>query len=86
MGARGCYASGEGVEGHLEAPAVDVVDGTGAGDAFAAGVLFGKLAGWALERSVRLGCAAGAQATTAVGATRGVGDLDQVLALAGLEA
>jgi sugar/nucleoside kinase (ribokinase family) len=85
MGARGCYASGDGFVGYVDAPAVDVVDGTGAGDAFAAGVLFGRLAGWPLERSVRLGCAAGAQATTAVGATRGVRGLAQVLALAGLD-
>jgi sugar/nucleoside kinase (ribokinase family) len=85
MGAQGCYASGDGFEGHIEAPAVRVVDGTGAGDAFAAGVLCGRLAGWPLERSARVGCAAGALATTAVGATEGVGTLADVLALAGLE-
>ncbi len=85
MGARGCYASGEGFEGVVDAPAVEAVDGTGAGDAFAAGVLYGRLAGWSFEQSVRMGCAAGALATTVVGATEGVSGLTEVLALAGLE-
>jgi sugar/nucleoside kinase (ribokinase family) len=85
MGAQGCYAVGEDFEGHLEAPTVRVVDGTGAGDAFAAGVLYGKLAGWPFEESARLGCAAGAMATTAVGATEGVRALAELLSLAGLE-
>jgi sugar/nucleoside kinase (ribokinase family) len=85
MGSEGCYASCDGFEAYVEAPAVEVVDGTGAGDAFAAGVLYGKLAGWPLEASVRLGCAAGAMATTAVGATEGVRGLAELLALAGLD-
>jgi sugar/nucleoside kinase (ribokinase family) len=85
MGAQGCYASGDGFEAHIEAPAAHVVDGTGAGDAFAAGILYGRLAGWTFEPSVRLGCAAGALATTALGATEGIGGLTDVLALAGLE-
>ncbi len=85
MGLRGCYASGEGFEGQIEAPAVETVDGTGAGDAFAAGVLYGKLSGWPLERAARLGCAAGAMATTAVGATEGVSGLAEALTLAGLQ-
>lgn len=85
MGSQGCYASGDGRGTYVEAPSVRVVDGTGAGDAFAAGVLYGKLAGWSLERSVRFGCAVGAAATTAVGATEGVPGLAEALALAGLE-
>ena len=84
MGADGCYASGDGFRGQVEAPSVRAVDGTGAGDAFAAGVLHGKLSGLALEQAVRLGCAAGALAVTAVGATEGVTGLEDVLALAGL--
>jgi sugar/nucleoside kinase (ribokinase family) len=54
----------------------------GAGDAFAAGMIFGLDAGWSLERSARFACAAGALATTAVGAFEGVGDLEATLALA----
>ena len=81
MGPDGCYVSGEGFEGLVEAPAVRAVDGTGAGDAFAAGVLHGLLAEWPLEQSARLGCAAGAIATTCVGATLGDARLDDVIAL-----
>src|SRR5207253_4377360 len=79
MGADGCYASGEGFEGVVPAVRVEAVDGTGAGDAFAAGVLYGKLAGWSLEDAVGLGTAAGALATTEVGAFEGVGTLDETL-------
>jgi sugar/nucleoside kinase (ribokinase family) len=82
MGAEGAYACGDGFEGQVAAPAVDVVDATGAGDAFAAGVLYGKLAGWPLEEAVRLGNACGALATTAVGAFEGVRGLDETLAFA----
>lgn len=81
LGADGCYVSGV---GHVPAPAVTAVDGTGAGDAFAAGLLYGVLAGWLLGRSAALANAAGALATTAVGAVEGVRGLDETLALAGL--
>lgn len=84
MGAAGCYAAGESFEGQVPAPAVRAVDGTGAGDAFAAGLLHGKLAGLPLERAARLGNAAGALATTAVGAFEGVRGPAETLALAGL--
>ncbi len=85
MGAEGCYASGEGFEGMVAPLPVEAVDGTGAGDAFVAGLLYGTLAGWPFERSVRLANAAGALATTAVGATEGVRGLEETLAFAGLE-
>lgn len=82
MGPSGCYASGDGFEGVVPAPHVQTVDGTGAGDAFAAGLLFGKLAGWDLARAARFANAAGALATTAVGAWEGVGGLAETLSLA----
>jgi sugar/nucleoside kinase (ribokinase family) len=82
MGPEGCYASGEGFEGHVAAPQVQAIDGTGAGDAFAAGLIYGKLAGWSFEEAVTLANAAGALATTAVGATEGVLGLDETLAFA----
>ena len=85
MGAEGCYASGAGFEGYVGALPVEAVDGTGAGDAFAAGLLYGKLACWDFERSARLANACGALATTAVGATEGVRGLEETLAFAGLE-
>lgn len=85
MGAEGCYVSGDGFEGRVPAPAVAAVDGTGAGDAFAAGLLAGLLAGRPLEEAARYACAAGALATTAMGAFEGVGGAAETLALAGLQ-
>ena len=41
---------------------VDVVDATGAGESFNAGLLYGLTAGWPLERAVRMGTATGALA------------------------
>lgn len=84
LGPLGCYASGDGFEGTIEAYPVAVVDGTGAGDAFVAGLLYGLLVGWPLERSARFANAAGALATTAVGAVEGVRNLGETLAFAQL--
>jgi sugar/nucleoside kinase (ribokinase family) len=77
LGADGCWS-----DGHVPGLSVDAVDGTGAGDAFSAGLLYGRLAGWDFERSVRFANAAGALATTAVGAAEGLRDLGETLALA----
>ena len=85
LGANGCFVASEEFEGYVAAPAVTAIDGTGSGDAFAAGLLYGHLAGWPLERAAALGNAAGALASTAVGAVEGVRGLQETLALAGLE-
>lgn len=85
LGASGCYASGDGFEGSIAALPVSAVDGTGSGDAFLAGLLYGHLAGWPFERSARLANAVGALATTAVGAYDGVPALAEAIALAGLD-
>jgi len=85
LGADGSFVSSEEFEGFVAAPAVEAIDGTGSGDAFAAGLLYGKLAGWPLERSAALANAAGALAATAVGAVEGVRGLRETLNLAGLE-
>jgi sugar/nucleoside kinase (ribokinase family) len=82
LGADGCYVAGV---GHVAPVRVHPVDGTGAGDAFVAGLLFGLLEGWTLERAARIANAAGALATTAIGATEGLRGLKETLALAGLE-
>ena len=81
LGADGCYVSGA---GHVRGVDVTPIDSTGAGDAFAAGLLYGLLAGWPAERAARLANAAGALATTAVGASAGVGSFSQTASLAGL--
>lgn len=83
MGPAGCYAAGPDFEGAVAAPSVQAIDGTGSGDAFAAGLVYGRLAGWPFERRVRFANAVGALATTAVGASEGVRGLDESLALAG---
>jgi sugar/nucleoside kinase (ribokinase family) len=85
LGADGCFVASEEFEGYVAAPAVTAIDGTGSGDAFAAGLLYGHLAGWPFERAAALGNAAGALASTAVGAVEGVRGLQETLALAGLE-
>jgi sugar/nucleoside kinase (ribokinase family) len=51
---------------------VESIDPTGAGDAFAAGVITGILRGWDLTLSLRYAAALGASATTAIGTTDGV--------------
>ena len=84
LGADGCFVAEDGFAEHVPAQRVDAVDGTGAGDAFAAGLLYGLLAGWPLDRAATLANAAGALATTVVGASDGVAGLEETLQLAGL--
>ncbi|MGZ4381002.1 MAG: carbohydrate kinase family protein [Gaiellaceae bacterium] len=85
LGPGGCFVAGEGFEGQVQPLVVEAVDGTGAGDAFVAGLLYGRLAGWPLERSARLANAVGALATTVVGASESPPTLAEALAAAGLE-
>src|SRR3990170_818334 len=49
------------------APPVEVVDGCGAGAAFSAGFMLGRLRGWDLERSARFACAAASMKCTRLG-------------------
>ncbi|MCX6089671.1 MAG: carbohydrate kinase family protein [Candidatus Atribacteria bacterium] len=58
---------------------VEVVDGTGAGDAFAAGFLVGYLKNWDLDRTGRFGNACGAMCVQKMGSTEGVGDFEEVM-------
>lgn len=57
---------------------VTAVDGTGAGDAFAAGFLFGYLRGWELYEVGRFANACGAMCVERMGATEGVGSFEEV--------
>lgn len=52
-GAKGCWLDDGKTLREFAAPPVEAVDSTGAGDAFHAGLAFGILQGWALERSCR---------------------------------
>lgn len=62
----------------VRAPSVDVVDGSGAGDAFAAGLIVGILEGWSLEQSLLFASDVGALACTALGCTDGIPDRELV--------
>jgi len=80
LGAKGAIAQ-QGLETvRAEPPAVDAVDTTGAGDSFDAGFVYGFLAGWPLERVLRLACACGALATRVPGGTNGQPTLAEALA------
>jgi len=59
---------------------VVAVDGTGAGDAFCAGFLVGYLRGWDLYKTGRFANACGAMCVRKMGATEGVGSLEETLA------
>jgi sugar/nucleoside kinase (ribokinase family) len=50
----------DGAEFSVCPPQVEAIDSTGAGDAFRAGLIYGRLQGWTLEHSVCFGAAAGA--------------------------
>lgn len=81
MGERGCLVlSAAGERYRLPAFQVDVVDATGAGDAFAAGFIAGIAQGWSLDASARLANAAGALCVTGLGATGGVRSMEETLA------
>jgi sugar/nucleoside kinase (ribokinase family) len=60
---------------------VDVVDTTGAGDSFDAGFIYGYLAGWGLEKSLRLACVCGSLSTRAAGGIMAQATLAEALAV-----
>lgn len=85
MGAEGCLVlSEDGQVIRLPAYSVDVVDATGAGDAFAAGFIAGVYHRWPLEKAARLANAVGALCVTGSGAAGGVTTLDETLSFMSL--
>ena len=80
-GAEGCLVTGPGQQApvHLPALEVEVVDTTGCGDGFTAGLLAGLLAGAAPEDAAWLGLACGALVATGLGSDAGIENLGQVL-------
>jgi sugar/nucleoside kinase (ribokinase family) len=81
MGPEGCYVRTANEELRSPAYPVKVVDGSGSGDAFVAGFLYGHLQGWDLERTAKFANALGGLATTAPGTTAGIRDYAQVIGL-----
>lgn len=57
-----------------------VVDTTGCGDAFCAGVIVARCAGWPIDDAARLGCATGTLNVRALGSDAGARDVDEALA------
>ena len=72
QGERGALLARPGQMQELPAFALPVVDGSGAGDAFAAGLIAGLLRDWELGECLRLASAVGASACTKLGCTTGV--------------
>lgn len=80
LGAEGCLVMDRyGQPLRVPARPAVVVDATGAGDCFAAGLVTGLWHGWPLVDAVRLGHAAGAACVASVGATAGVGSLAEMV-------
>jgi sugar/nucleoside kinase (ribokinase family) len=71
MGAEGCYLMGDGYTGTVPVHKVDVVDTTGAGDAFAAGFISALLSGDDVVTACKRGNEAGARMVGVLGAVSG---------------
>jgi ribokinase len=83
LGARGCHVWTAGESFRSPAFEIDVVDTTGAGDAFHGGFIYGMLQGWDLKRVARFANAVAALNCRTLGGRRGLPDLDEVEALLG---
>ena len=81
QGADGCLVAWRGASGSAALPAlpVDVVDTTGCGDGFTAGMLAGLLVGADPVDAAWLGVACGSLVATGLGSDAGIEDLGQVL-------
>jgi sugar/nucleoside kinase (ribokinase family) len=67
----------------VDAYPIEVVDTTGAGDAFTAGVAFGMALRWPWERTLRLANACGGLACRALGAQASLPDWNEIAAITG---
>jgi fructokinase len=72
LGARGAIARREGEPVQVPAPRVQVVDTTGAGDGFVAGLLASNPLEADLARALRTACAVGSRVCTRLGAVAGL--------------
>ena len=79
MGKRGSYVRTVTEEIYAPSYEVDVVDATGAGDAYVAGFLAGIVMGWDLKRTIELASAAGAACVTAIGTTAGIKNIEETV-------
>jgi sugar/nucleoside kinase (ribokinase family) len=72
QGEKGSVLVSDGLRLHASAYAMPFVDGTGGGDAFAAGWMAGMLQNLSVEECLRMGSAVGASCVRAIGTTAGV--------------
>jgi sugar/nucleoside kinase (ribokinase family) len=77
-GEEGCFVTT--AEEQFQSPAFSItpVDGTGSGDAFHAGMLYGILRRWPIRRTARFANACGALNTAVLGARSGMTDAEEV--------
>jgi len=88
LGAEGALLSpapGQFVQVASVPPPGPIVDTTGAGDGFYAGLLAGLLRGMSLADAGRLAAATGACCITGLGATAGLRSYEETMRLAGLK-
>ena len=79
MGGAGCIVADRDGAFRLPAHEVEVVDTTGCGDAFTAGVIAGLHHGWDIERAARLGGTCGALVAGGLGSDHGIVDWDRTV-------
>lgn len=79
LGKQGCYVDAFGKRYYQSSFKVPVVDTTGAGDAFVAGVLYSLHMGWEIEAVTRFASAVSAHCIQKLGATVGVPEYEKVL-------
>jgi sugar/nucleoside kinase (ribokinase family) len=82
-GEHGCLIADADGERELPAFEAPVVDTTGCGDAFCAGVIVARCAGWSIDEAARLGNAAGALTLRGLGSDAGARTLDEALEFMG---
>ena len=80
MGADGCYIRGEDEAHRIEGLEVDVVDTTGAGDAFVGGFLYGVSKDWSLLECGQFANAVGALTVTKMGGSEAVESYEATMA------
>ncbi|MEM2385441.1 MAG: carbohydrate kinase family protein [Candidatus Bathyarchaeia archaeon] len=78
LGGRGCYVTDGKESHHVEAFKVEVVDTTGAGDAFCAGFLYGLLNNKSLKECGRLGNFVASRCIMKMGARAGLPRLEEL--------
>ncbi len=79
LGSEGCVLRVAGETKRFPVFSVSVVDGSGAGDAFMAGLLYGVLNDWDIDRSALFGNATAAHCIQEIGCSTGVPSAEQVL-------